>query len=148
MKKTETTASNRMRIALWSAQIILALAFGMAGVMKLAISPQELASSMPAVADWPVVLIRFIGLAELAAAIGLILPALTRIAPVLTPVAATGLVVVMVLAAGLHLIRAELSALPIVIAFGALSSFVAWGRFTRAPIAARAPLTLQRARAH
>lgn len=72
---------------------------------------------------------RLIGVAELAAALGLILPAATGIAPMLTPVAATGLVVVMVLAAITHARRKE----PGAIAFNAvllvLASVVAWGRF-------------------
>jgi hypothetical protein len=146
MTTTQNNASG-IRIALWSAQIILALAFGMAGVMKLTTPLQELLSSMPSLAGmgW---LVRFIGLSELAAAIGLILPALTRIAPILTPVAASGLLVIMVLAAGLHLLRAEFSALPIVAALAALTYFVAWGRFKRAPIASRSSMSLQRARAH
>ena len=60
-----------------------------------------------------------------------------RIAPVLTPLAASGLVTVMALAAVLHLVRGELGELAMVIVLGALAYFVAWGRFKRAPIARR-----------
>lgn len=87
----------------------------------------------------PAALVRFIGASELAAAIGLILPAATRIRPMLTPLAAAGLVLVMLLAIGFHLSRGEIQALPVNIALGALAAFVAWGRFRKAPISARRP---------
>ena len=91
---------------------------------------------------WPGVmpagLVRFIGVSELAGGIGLVLPALTRVKPGLTVLAAVGLVAVMVLAAGFHVTRGELRALPINLALGALAAFIAWGRSRRAPIPARA----------
>lgn len=80
---------------------------------------------------------RFIGIAELAAAVGLILPALTRILPKLTPLAGLGLAVIMVLAAGFLVQRGEMSALPINFLLGALAAFVAWGRWRKVPIAPR-----------
>jgi len=67
----------------------------------------------------------------------MLLPALTRIKPILTPLAGVGLAVVMVLAAGFHVMRGELSALPINLAFGGLAAFVAWGRLQKAPISPR-----------
>jgi hypothetical protein len=85
----------------------------------------------------PVGLVRFIGASELAGALGLILPAATRIKPSLTPLAASGLIVVMVLAAAFHASRGELQALPINFVLGGLAAFVAWGRFRRAPVEAR-----------
>jgi hypothetical protein len=57
--------------------------------------------------------------------------------PGLTPLAALGLVVVMTLAAGFHVLRGEFSAPPINLASAALAGFVAWGRGRRAPIAPR-----------
>jgi hypothetical protein len=69
--------------------------------------------------------VRFIGTAESLGAIGLILPAAAGIAPVLTPVAATGLAITMVLAAATHLRRRE----PSGVAFNAVAGLVAWGRF-------------------
>lgn len=135
-RRPQRPTGRALSIALWSAQILLAIVFGMAGVMKTTTPIPELAEMMPWVAEAPV-LARFIGVSELAAALGLLLPALTRIAPVLTPLAASGLVVVMIFAAGFHGVRGEFTALPLVIALGALAWFVAWGRFRRAPIAAR-----------
>jgi DoxX-like family len=82
-------------------------------------------------------LVRFIGASELLGAIGLVLAAVTRSKPVLTALAAAGLVIVMVLAAGFHVSRGELQMLPPSLVLGAFAAFVAWGRFKKAPIAPR-----------
>jgi len=105
-----------LRIALWSAQIVLAIVFALAGGMKVSTPAAELAKMAP---GFPLALLRFIGIAELAGAIGLILPALTRIAPVLTPLASSGFVIVMASAAVLHLVRGELGELAVVVVLGA-----------------------------
>src|SRR5260221_6561419 len=89
-----------LRIALWSAQIALAIVFALAGWMKVSTPTAELAKMAP---GFPLAFLRFIGIAELAGAIGIILPALTRIAPVLTPLASSRLVVRMASAGGPHL---------------------------------------------
>ncbi len=123
-----------LRIALWSAQIALAIVFVLAGGMKVSASSAELAKMAP---SFPLALLRFIGIAELAGSIGIILPALTRIAPVLTPLASSGFVIVMASAGVLHLVRGQFGELAIVVVIGALAYFVAWGRFKRAPIARR-----------
>ena len=80
---------------------------------------------------------RFIGACELLGAIGLIVPAVTRIRPGLTPLAAAGLTLVMALAVPFHVARGEFPALTVVLPLGALAAFVAWGRWKRAPIRAR-----------
>ncbi|RMG13056.1 MAG: DoxX family protein [Deltaproteobacteria bacterium] len=127
----------RLHAALWVAQVLLAAVFGFAGAMK-AFSPiEELAKMLPWVSDDLTLLVRFIGVAELAGAAGLLLPAATRILPVLTPVAAVGLGLVMVLAMGFHAIRGEWTMLPVNLVLGAFATFVAWGRLTRAPIPPR-----------
>lgn len=134
----QTPQSGRgIRIALWTAQVLLAAMFLMTGGMKVFLSPAEVVRAVPDFATMPLGLVRFIGIAELAGAIGLILPALTRIAPSLTPLAASGLTVVMILAALFHLSRGEFAQLGVVIPLGALASFVAWGRYKRAPITPR-----------
>jgi putative oxidoreductase len=123
-------------IALWIAQILLALVFGFAGSMKLLTPIAELAKN----AEWiknSELLIRFIGLSEVAGALGLLLPALTRIKPKLTSLAAVGIFVIMVLATGFHLMRGEAKFTPMTIGLGALALFVAWGRFRKVPIAPR-----------
>jgi hypothetical protein len=126
-----------MGILLWVAQAILALAFGMAGSMKTTMPIGELVEKMVWPGAVPPGLVRFIGASELTAAIGLILPSATRIKPVLTPIAALGLVAVMTLASVFHASRGEWSVLPFNFTLGALAAFVAWGRFKKAPIAPR-----------
>jgi hypothetical protein len=116
--------------------VLLAAAFAMAGVMKTTMPIADLVEKLGSGALSPG-LVRFIGVSELAAALGLILPAVTRIKPVLTPLAGVGLVIVMLLASGFHLVRGELQSLPITLTLGALAGFVAWGRFWRVPIRAR-----------
>jgi putative oxidoreductase len=134
---TGTPAPKGLVIALWVAQIMLAGIFLMAGVMKLMMSYEDFVESQPWAEATPAMLLKFIGVAEILGAIGVTVPALTRIKPILTPVAAMGLMLVMILAAGLHVTRAEWTALPFNIVPGALAAFVAWGRLKKAPIADR-----------
>lgn len=131
------SAGKGLHVGLWVAQVLLAVAFGMAGAMKAFTPIGELAGSLPWVSEVPAALVRFIGASELAAALGLVLPAATRIRPGLTVLAAGGLVLVMVLAAIFHLMRGEAGALPVNVLLGGLAAFVAWGRARKAPIPAR-----------
>jgi uncharacterized membrane protein YphA (DoxX/SURF4 family) len=131
------TAPKAWNIALWVAQILLAVAFGMSGFMKITMPIAELTEKMVWPGVVPPALVRFIGLSEFAAAFGLILPAATRIKPVLTPIAAVGLLTIMLLAAIFHATRSEFGALPTNLVLGAVAAFVAWGRFFKAPIAPR-----------
>ncbi len=125
-------------IGLWVAQVALAAMFLMAGFMKLTSSPTDMvAMGMLWAENAPVALIRFIGLAEVLGAVGVILPAATRILPDLTKLAAAGLAVIMVLAAGLHTYRGEFEVLPMNAILFALAAFVIWGRTNKAPIAPR-----------
>lgn len=124
-------------VALWVAQIALAGMFGFAGFMKLTTPMAQLHATMAWTSVTPDLLVRFIGLSELAGALGLILPALTRVQPKLTPLAALGLAAIMVLAIGFHGVRGEFFALPITIALGVAAAFVAWGRARKAPIESR-----------
>ena len=117
-----------MNTALWIAQGILAAAFLMAGGMK-AFAFDAFAEKM----DWARPMGRAkvmgIGLAEIAGALGLVLPMLLGIAEFLTPLAALGLVVVMVLAAIFHVRRGEMANLAPPLFMLALAAFVAWGRW-------------------
>ena len=128
--------SKGMRIGLWVVQVLLAFAFGMSGAMKLVVPYEELLKQGAWVEHVPEGLVKFIGVAELSGAIGLILPSATRIKPFLTPLAAAGFVVIMVLASALHL---SLGQPPIAqVILGGLAAFVVWGRFRKAPITPRA----------
>jgi uncharacterized membrane protein YphA (DoxX/SURF4 family) len=135
---TSAAPSKGLHIGLWVAQVLLAILFGMAGVMKTFTPLNELAQKLPWVAESSAALVRFIGISELAGALGLILPAATRIKPALTPLAGLGLLVVMVLAAGFHVMRGEAQALPVNLILGGLAAFVVWGRWKKQPIAPRA----------
>lgn len=128
-----------MTIALWIVQILLAIAFGMAGFMKLSMPMDALAANgMTFVMHTPEWLVRFIGFAEVAGALGMILPAATRILPFLTPLAALGFAIIQVLAIGVHASLGETAmTLPMNLVLLALSLFVAWGRWKKAPIAPR-----------
>ncbi|MFJ3633318.1 DoxX family protein [Streptomyces sp. NPDC090112] len=118
-----------MNVFLWIVQAVLALMFAMAGVMKSTQPKAKLAEKLPWVADYSAGTVRFIGVVELAAALGLILPAATGIAPVLTPLAAIGLAVVMVLAMLAHARRKEPQAIGFNAVLLVLAALVAWGRF-------------------
>jgi hypothetical protein len=110
----------------------------MAGLPKVSASMAEVAQKFPPMAQFPEALIRFIGIAELAGALGLVLPAITRVMPNLVPLAGIGLALVMLLALGFHASRSEFQALPTNIILGGLALFVSWGRFRKAPIPPRA----------
>jgi uncharacterized membrane protein len=118
-----------MNVVLWIVQGLLAAMFAIAGVMKSTQPKDKLADRMPWVQDFSPATVRFIGIVELAAALGLILPAWTGIAPILTPLAATGLAVMMVLAALTHARRKEPSGIATNAVLFLLAAFVAWGRF-------------------
>jgi uncharacterized membrane protein YphA (DoxX/SURF4 family) len=118
-----------MNIALWIVQGLLAAAFGMAGIMKSTQPIEKLSAKMPWVSRYPAWVVRLVGISEFLGAVGLVVPWLTGIAPVLTPLAAAGLAVIMVLAAIHHLQHAEAKSVPFNLAFLLLAAFVAYGRF-------------------
>jgi uncharacterized membrane protein YphA (DoxX/SURF4 family) len=126
-----------VNIALWTVAGILAFAFLGAGLMKLVRSKQQLVGAgMPWVADASPAFVKTIGVLEILAAIGLIVPALSGVAPVFVPLAAVGLVLVMLGAAVLHARRKEIPNIFIALIILALAAFVAWGRFGPYPLSA------------
>jgi len=131
---TTRKTSKGMHVTLWIVQGLLAALYLMAGGNKAFQSVEELAKMLPWVAESPVGLVRFIGLSELAGALGLILPSLLRIQPKLTIYAALGLTVLQILAIGFHVMQGESNMIGINMVFIALSVFVAWGRAKRSPI--------------
>jgi hypothetical protein len=137
LPSTTTRPPRTLHVALWLAQIVLAALFLLVGYTH-AVSPIAVAiARAPWVASLPVPLIRFISVAELAGALGVILPAVTRIRPRLTVLAAAGLATVMALAIPFHMMRGESKEIVVNLGLGALAAFVAWGRTRRAPIGAR-----------
>jgi uncharacterized membrane protein YphA (DoxX/SURF4 family) len=124
-----------MKYALWVLQILLALLFVFAGVVKLVLPGEQMASQMPV--PLPVFLLRFVAVAELAGAAGLILPGLLGIRPQLTPLAAAGLVIIMIgattitIAGGMIL----MALFPFVV--GILCAYIAYARWRLVPLAGR-----------
>lgn len=119
-----------MNIALWIVQALLAIAFGMAGLLKITQPKDKLATQMGWVEDFTPRSMKLIGTLELLGAIGLILPLLTGILPWLTPLAALGLVLTMVGAMATHFRRGEYPNLIANVVLLLLAVFVAYGRFT------------------
>src|SRR5262245_50286456 len=118
-----------MAITLWIVQGLLALIFLFAGGMKLIQPLEELTKQIPL----PGLFVRFIGVAEVLGAIGLILPGLLCIRPALTPLAAAGLVIIMIGATVLTLMSGDVALALIPLVVGLLSVFVAYGRWRLAP---------------
>jgi uncharacterized membrane protein YphA (DoxX/SURF4 family) len=117
-------------IALWIIAGLLATVFLASGLMKLTRSSEKLAASgMGFVEDFSPGAVKAIGALQVLAAVGLVLPAALGIAPVLVPLAAVGLVVLMVGAIITHLRRHEAQAIPVNVTLLALAVLVAWGRF-------------------
>jgi uncharacterized membrane protein YphA (DoxX/SURF4 family) len=123
-----------MNIALWIVQILLALAFAMAGIMKVTQPIDRLETRMEWVKDVGPRGVPLIGSLEILGAIGLILPAVTGILPWLTPVAAAGLALTMVGAMITHGRRGEYSSIGVNVVLLVLALFVVYGRFVIVPI--------------
>jgi uncharacterized membrane protein len=119
-----------MNTALWIIQGVLAAMFAFAGTTKATQPKEKLEKQFPWAKDFSLSTVRFIGLSELLGAIGLIVPWLTGIVPILTPVAAVGFCIIMVLATNLaHLKQKEYQAIALNIILFLLAGFVAYGRF-------------------
>jgi len=130
-----STSNKNLHRGLWVAQLLGAAAFFMAGSFKTFSPGAELAAAGMAE---PLAILRIAGISEVLGAAGLVLPAGLRIAPRLTPIAASALTLVMVLAVLTHVLAGDFGGTVPSLVLGGLSAFIAWGRFTRAPIAPKA----------
>jgi uncharacterized membrane protein len=129
-----------MKIAVWIVSALAAVAFLLIGLAKLLPSTADIEATAQGV---PVILLRIAGTAEVLGAIGLILPAATRVLPILTPVAASGLVITMIGAVTTNIIIGELGLAVMPLVLGAVAAFIAWARFgpqAVEPRVAREPL--------
>ncbi|TYO64125.1 DoxX family protein [Bradyrhizobium hipponense] len=134
----ETTPPGRaLRIGLWAAQALIFLAFASAGLVKLLAPIPQLAAMMPWAGQYSEAFVRAVGLVDLAGGIGILLPALTRILPRLTVLAALGCGVLQVFAMVFHISRGEAEVTPVNLLLLALALFVFWGRGRKAPIVPR-----------
>jgi uncharacterized membrane protein YphA (DoxX/SURF4 family) len=122
-----------MTVALWIVQGLLAALFLFAGVSKLIMTVEEMTRDVP----MPGAFLRFIAVAEILGAIGLILPGLLRIRPGLTPLAAAGLAIIMIGATAVTLTYMGLAMALVPLVVGILAVFVAYGRWRLAPQEAR-----------
>jgi hypothetical protein len=125
MRYLETTKGSA---TLWIVQGLLAVLYLFAGGMKLLMPLDALAAQ----AHLPGTFMKFIGICEVAGALGLILPGLLRIARVLTPLAASGLLVIMIGATSLTVARMGLAPAVLPLVAGLLDAFVLYGRWPRA----------------
>ena len=132
-----TNPGRTLRLGLWTAQILVAFAFVGSGLVKLTTPIPQLAAMMPWAGQYSETFVRSIALVDLAGGIGILLPALTRIWPRLTVLAALGCSVLQVFALVFHLSRGEAEVTPLNVVLLALSLFVLWGRNSKAPIAPR-----------
>ena len=126
--------SKQLNVALWVAQGALAALFLFAGGMKLVMPIATMTSQTPL----PGAFIRFIGVAEVAGALGLILPGLTGIRTALTSLAAAGLVVIMIGAVSITLTLPGRPMLALPAVTGILAALVCYGRWQRVPLRPRA----------
>lgn len=133
-----THAGRGWNIATWGGQIALAALYLMAAYMKGLMPIADLASmGMTWAPGAPVALVRGIALMEFLGAVGVILPAATRIMPQLTVWAAAGLLAIQALAIPFHLIRGEVNLLGFNLIYVVLAVFVLWGRARKSPITSR-----------
>jgi len=123
-----------MNVALWIIQALLAALFVFSGGMKLVLPIEKMQDPVAL----PGLFLRFIGVCELLGGIGLILPSLLRIRPGLTPLAASGLVVIMIGAVVISVMYMGVASALIPLVVGILAAFIAYGRSRLAPIRPKA----------
>jgi uncharacterized membrane protein YphA (DoxX/SURF4 family) len=121
--------SSLLNVALWIVQVLLAALFLFAGSMKLILPIEEMTKQTPL----PGLFLRFLGVVEVLGGIGLILPGLLRIRPGLTPLAAAGLVIIMIGATVMTLASGPVAAALFPLVTGLLAAIVAYGRWRLMP---------------
>ena len=123
-----------MAYALWIIQTLLGLLFLFSGSMKFVMSVAEMTKDTPWMAGW---FLHFIGVMEILGGLGLILPSALRIRPGLTPLAAAGLVIIMIGATVITLTTMGVGSAMLPLIVGILCAFVAYGRWRLAPLSVR-----------
>ncbi|WP_433435462.1 DoxX family protein [Nonomuraea sp. CA-141351] len=125
--------------ALWPLQVLFGFFFAGSGFGKVLLYDGVLYAAAPRAVAWyaavPQPLIVFIGVCEVLGGVGLILPAMTGVKPKLTPLAATGLTLTMILAASFHVMRSEYELVPANLLLGGVTAFIAVGRSKLRPVA-------------
>ena len=127
MKKT-------IHILLWSLQVVLAITLFWAAFAKIFLPTEQLEFMWPWTGDVSRSFVLVTGTIDFLGAIGLILPSLFRFKPVLTPIAAIGVVLLMISAAAFHISRGEVSQIGFNVVFGLLAAALAYGRLKIIPV--------------
>lgn len=139
-------AERAKNITLWTIQVLWGLGFSITGFGKIFFYNPVLWNRALHQVTWfsavPQDLMIFIGVCELLGGIGLILPAVTGIKPMLTPIAGAGLALVMVLAAGFHIVRGEYAFLVLNLVLAAVATYIAYQRAFTRPVAPASVNTL------
>ncbi|MEI1248646.1 DoxX family protein [Rhizobium aouanii] len=129
--------SRALNIGLWSAQSLIFVAFVVFGCMKMFMPVDQLAAMWVWPGQVPVPFLRFMGIVDAAGGVGVLLPALTRIQPRLTVLAALGCTALQIAAIIFHVSRGEAFVTPLNFVLLALSAFILWGRAKKAQITPR-----------
>src|SRR6478735_9781933 len=129
--------SRALSISLWVVQALLGVLFVATGVWKLLTPIAQLSTMIPWAGQVSPGFLAAIAIIDLLGGVGVVLPALSRIKPGLTTLAALGCALLQVCAAVFHLSRGEGANTPFNFVLIGLSLFVAWGRHYKAPILSR-----------
>lgn len=129
----QNRTSRKLHYGLWIIQVVLALIFLFAGSMKLIVPIEQMKGPV----QLPGLFLRFIGVCEVLGGIGLVLPGLLRIRPGLTPLAAAGLVIIMIGATVTTIMGGQAAIAILPFAVGVLLAVVAWGRWRIAPLSGK-----------
>ena len=129
----QNRTSRKLHYGLWIIQVVLALIFLFAGSMKLIVPIEQMKGPV----QLPGLFLRFIGVCEVLGGIGLVLPGLLRIRPGLTPLAAAGLVIIMIGATATTIMAGQAAIAILPFAVGVLLAVVAWGRWRIAPLSGK-----------
>jgi len=117
-----------MKTTLWTLQIILATVMTASGTVIL-IFREKLKSKLTWLNEYSMAMVAFICLSKIAGGIGLLVPMLSGILPILTPIAAVGIATIMLLAFSYHIRNKEYKDVPATIIFFAMAAFIAYFRF-------------------
>ena len=131
----QSSSSKPLNTALWVLQVLLALLFVFAGGMKLVLPIEEMTKQIP----MPGAFLRFIGVAEVLGGIGLVVPGLVGIRPGLTPLAALGLIIIMIGATVLSLGIGGVGQALFPLIVGMLLAVIAYARWRLVPSGSSAP---------
>jgi uncharacterized membrane protein YphA (DoxX/SURF4 family) len=136
----DRAASKRINVAIWTVQVLLACLFLFAGGFKLVAPIAEMTKQIPL----PGLFLRFLGVVEVAGAVGLILPSLLRIRPYLTPIAAAGLIIIMSGATSISMAGGKIAPAVMPFVIGLLAGLVLYARTRVVPIRERSRGSVRR----